>query len=346
MKVVEVAGSGLEMGRQAGEATREEIAHCLAIRPLKNIDALRKRLPRLIESTRRYAPDVLDEMAGIAEGSNQPLEQIYGINFLLFDDSLNVCDDDASSGGGCTNIVFAHTPDGPILGKNNDGEAIEMRRPSYIKVARPRHGIPHIVATHVGWAGMVDGMNAEGVAIGHSSVGSVFQQSDDMVGIRPWGYLSQRQAKTTAQTVAHFAELPLRGKGYAMVCVDRQGVACAIEAPCPLVQIRQPEQPGGVCCVNAYHLPALQNADRRPPDAKADALARKAMLDDVLKGDKPLTLDRMKSLLSGDEGSVCLWRRGECSHHTEWTTIALPATGRFLYTNGHPSDRPFKEISI
>ena len=46
-----------------------------------------------------------------------------------------------------------------------------------------------------------DGMNAEGVAVGHSSVGSIFQQSDHHVPIRLWAYECMLKSRSTEEFV-------------------------------------------------------------------------------------------------------------------------------------------------
>ena len=83
----------------------------------------------------------------------------------------------------------------------------------------------------------MDGMNAEGLAVGHSSVGSIFQQSAHHVPILLWAYEGMMHSRTTGDFTRHMAKLPTYGKGFSVVCVDRQGRTCSIEPPCPLIQI-------------------------------------------------------------------------------------------------------------
>ena len=72
-----------------------------------------------------------------------------------------------------------------------------------------------------------DGLNAEGVAIGSSSVGSVFGQSDRHPAIRLWNYHALQYSRGTRDFVRVTSRVALRGKGFSMVCVDRNGKTCS-----------------------------------------------------------------------------------------------------------------------
>lgn len=339
MKVVECAGTPKQIGRATGEALREEIRHNVDILspPAKDWPG---RLPLFLDVMRSALPDVLEELEAIAEGANLPAEDIYLLNFPQYADELRVRE-------GCTNIAFRSGPNGPVWGKNNDGQHGDYSKRLWpcARIVRPAHGIPLVVFP---FAGMLisDGMNGEGVATGHSSVGSRFQQSDTHVPIRPWMYKALLEAKTTADYVAKMISVPLRGKGYSIVCVDRHGAMRSLEAPCPIVQVRASHQPGGMNCVNCYQLPPLQEADRRPERGKANALARQAFLEKAIDEAETLDLDYMVSLLRhhGDP-SICRHGNGDGSH-TEYSTIGLPAEGRVLYVDGYACESDYLELSI
>ncbi|MCK4590475.1 MAG: hypothetical protein KAT86_01875, partial [Candidatus Latescibacteria bacterium] len=213
MKIVEVSGDPRTIGRCTGEALREEIREHLAFPYVVDRADWEQRLPVFLSTLRRYLPDVLEEMEGTAQGANIPLDDILRLNLPMYPDELNITE-------GCTNIVFADGPDGPIWGKNNDGLVGEERRPACARLVRRKYGIPLLIFTFCGMVATTDGMNAEGLAVGHSSVGSVFQQSDDHVPIRLWAYEGMMHSRTTAEFVRHMISLPTRGKGYSILCVD------------------------------------------------------------------------------------------------------------------------------
>ncbi|HIM55076.1 MAG TPA: hypothetical protein EYM39_00075, partial [Candidatus Latescibacteria bacterium] len=253
--------------------------------------------------------------------------------------------------------VFSDGPDGPVWGKNNDGSPPPL--PVCARVVRPDRGIPQVTFTFCGMVATTDGMNAEGVAVGHSSVGSIFQQSDRHLPIRLWAYEVMMNSRTTEDFLRLMASVPLRGKGYSIVCVDRGGTACSLEAPCPLLQVRTPRVSTGIHCVNCYQLPELADADRRNAEGKRDAHRRWKFLDAVLSDKEGFSLASAQSLLRSHHGpdhhgpdhhgpdhpGIC--RHGEAGGmHTEYTMIGLPAHGKILFLEGHPCQREFTEIAL
>ena len=345
MRVVECSGTPTQLGEITGEALRAEIATNLAMMPLRAPEEWHRRSPGFVRVLERHLPHVLAEMRGTARGAGVDESEILRLNLPLYPHRLTPED------GGCTNFAFAAGPDGPIWGKNNDGNP--PARPVCARLVRPEHGIPQVTFTFCGMVATTDGMNAEGVAVGHSSVGSVFQQSDAFVPIRLWAYEVMMRARTTGDFVERMSSTPLRGKGYSIVVLDRCGTACSVEAPCPLVQVRSPRTPQGVHCVNCYQLPELAEADRRPPEGKTDALARWRLLDAVLadadSDSDDLSLASARRLLRrhGDDDHPGLCRHGECQEmETEYSMIGLPTQGRVLFQQGHPCQEAYGELVL
>ncbi len=341
MKIVEVSGNPRKVGRDTGEALREEIRVHLEMFPFRSAQNVwEHRLPAFLATLKRHLPDVLDEMEGTAEGADVPLDDILRLNLPMYPNELSLAE-------GCTNIAFADGPDGPIWGKNNDGLSPDKRRPACGRLVRREDGIPQLVFTFCGMVATTDGMNAEGLAVGHSSVGSIFQQSDYHVPIRLWAYKGMMHSRTTADFVRYMSSLPTRGKGYSILCVDRHGVMCSIEAPCPLMQIRSPKAGRQhMNCVNYYQLPSLANADRRSEVGRRNAEARRGLLDQKLEEEIDFSLEDMKKLLR-HHGSPSLCRHGdEDGSYTEYSMIGLPQSGQVLFLSGYPCENEFTKVTI
>lgn len=339
MKLVEASGSPRKIGRATGEQLREEIrGHIEQFPPIPDREAWERRAPTFVDTLKRYLPAVLEEMKGTAEGASIELDYILALNLPMYADELVVED-------ACTNIVFSDGPDGPIWGKNNDGGAPGERRPACARLIRRNDAIPLVNFTFCGMVATLDGVNAEGLAMGHSSVGSVFQQSDHHVPIRPWGYEGMLTCRTTAEFVRHMAGRPTRGKGYSVLCVDRGGAACSVEAPCPIVQVRRPtSELAHMNCVNHYQLAALSEADRRDEQGKRNSKARQHFLDEWLRANDDFSLEGMKGLLR-HHGPISMCRHGDNDgSHTEYSMIALPRSGRVLYLDGYPCEEEFTEF--
>ncbi|MGC9319794.1 MAG: C45 family autoproteolytic acyltransferase/hydrolase, partial [Armatimonadota bacterium] len=235
MKLVEATGDARTVGRITGEALSEEIRQLIEmLEPDRRHADWERRWPTIRRTLAAHVPLVLEEMEGTAEGAGLPPETVLKINWPTYNTDLDLP-------AGCTNIAFSEGPDGPIWGKNNDGGAPGEQLPPVARLIRRNDAIPQVNFTFCGMVATIDGFNAEGLAVGHSSVGSVFGQSDHHVPIRLWAYEGLMRCRSTEEFVRHMCSVPTRGKGYSSLAVDAGGVMCSLESPCPLTQVRWPE---------------------------------------------------------------------------------------------------------
>ncbi len=342
MKVVECTGTPRQIGRATGEELREEIRRYISMIPQPDQKEWNGRFPVLRKTLKTCMPDIYDEITGMAQGAAIPVEDVLRINLPLANNELDTATD---MDVGCTNIAFSAGPDGPVLGKNNDGLSPDQKKPVCVRKIAPDHGIPLVVLTICGVVATIDGMNANGVALGHSSVGSRLMQSDLNPDIRLWSYHCLSRSRSTAEFARNMLCTPLRGKGFSILCVDRDGRMCSLEAPCPLMQIRRPDTTNGMSCVNYYQLAALRDMDRRTHQGKADAHARRLLIDAILEKDVfDEKLMKATLALHGTPGICRHWE--DRMHNTEYSYIALPAQGRVLYVDGYPCEQEYREIML
>lgn len=342
MKLIEVSGDGRQIGRQTGEALRDEIRQMLELwRVAERHTDWDATWPIIREALELQVPEALAEMIGTAEGAGVAEDLIMKLNVPMYNfrGDLDLQE--------CTNIAFASGPDGPVWGKNNDGGPPGEQAPPVARLIRRDDGIPQLNFTFCGMVATLDALNAEGLAIGHSSVGTVFGQSNHHVPIRLWGYEAMFRCRTTAEFVRFMASVPLRGKGYSSVVVDASGAICSLEQPCPLTQVRMPnEGERYINCSNYYQLQALREADARQPKGKRNAIARAELLDATFLGKNTRSLADMKSILRyhGDPG-ICRHGAHDVSH-TEYAMIALPESRKCLYLHGYPCEEEFIEVQL
>ncbi len=348
--VVEAAGSAREIGRINGLALKDAIhAHSRLFRlPDFRADSWRRRRDALQDGLFRHVPQVLEELIATAEAADVPLDLL-----LLWNGEPQCgtaeplayppCDSDA-----CTNVVFAGGPDGPIWGKNNDHPATEACRPAVARVVQRMGRIPVVTFTYAGFVATADGMNAVGLAIGHSSVGSVFEQRNGDVPLRIWAYEGLMRCATTEEFIEHMCSVPLRGKGYAITCVDAAGKAVSLEAACPLVQVRRPANPSGhIEAVNLYQLPALANADRRNPAAKELTARRRDWLDRKLALPSSFSLADMQAILASRAfPAICRSAEAPDTSETEYSMIALPAKRQAMFLYGKPGESAYATLQF
>ena len=349
MRVIECRGNPRQIGHTTGEELRQEIIEHVALvaRPKDQNwrTQWQRRMPAIRATLREYLPDALTEMEAMADAANLPVGDIFMANHLhLWGHALDPEDEE-----GCSNIVFRSGPDGPLWGKNNDGHYRAdppVQKPVCVKKIFPEHGIPMALVVTCGSLCIGDGLNAEGVAIGQSSVGSVFDQSDRHPAIRRWNYLALQNSRSTGDFVRITSRVALRGKGFSMVCVDREGEACSVEAPCPLVQIRYPDIETGINCVNYYRLPQLADADRRTPEDKSNAVARGRFLDGVLREEQVFDLRRMKEVLRHHGAPSICRAGGKDQAFTKYSMIGMPKQNRLLFCDGQPCKSEYDEVVI
>jgi len=146
MLQVETAGTWREMGRQLGEAFREEITRAqqlfapwLVTEGEKYAPAL-GRLRALLEG---HCPELLEEALGMAEGAG--LSPEVGLGYRLFNQVALFMDT------GCSVVFMRDTDRGPLLGRNCDLGPNELDL-QLCHVRRPAGQTATIETTYVGLA--------------------------------------------------------------------------------------------------------------------------------------------------------------------------------------------------
>ncbi len=339
MKIIEARGTHRRIGETIGESLREEIRDHIARFVRKDVDR-KKPIGFFTETTGRYMPEVLAQLKGMARGASLPEEDILALN--LYETSL------VDAWPACSNIVFGDGPDGPLWGKNNEGNFPPGpgRRPFCVLKLYPDDGIPAICFTFCGWLSGGDMLNAEGVACGHSSVGSKFSQSRRHVSVLPWFYAGMLKSRTARDFAVHLTSLPLFGKGYTQVTVDRGGEIFSAELPCPLAQIRRPE-PGAslVCCVNGYQLPWLRDVSNRTPEMLANSRGRKEFLETAGAAGARDIAHLKEILRHHGDFSICR-HGGRDEAYTEYSMIGVVRERKALVADGNPCGSEYQEIIL
>lgn len=182
--LIEVYGTHREMGRQIGEARREQVRHSVenARRLIEQAyDTLeltwdgaqiqsRKYLPFAEE---RY-PQYVEEWRGIAEGANVPFYELVTLNVM---EAVTV---DALHLTRCTSFAVneERTADGRVLAAHNEDWVPEDEDDVYVVSAKPATEPPFLAMTYGGLLPNV-GFNAYGVA---QLIDSVYP-NDSRIGI-------------------------------------------------------------------------------------------------------------------------------------------------------------------
>jgi len=125
LPIYSVSGNNYEIGLQIGEALKSQIINFLEksknIRFLRKMEERNPRLQKLVEYGERYFPQYMEEIKGIAYGSDSNLTDILLIN----------CKYDFRKG--CTTVIFKDS-DRIILGHNEDNTRENLNNCCLFKV--------------------------------------------------------------------------------------------------------------------------------------------------------------------------------------------------------------------
>ena len=337
--VVECSGKPREMGRQFGEATREGVRHNVENwRPRRHTPEELAFFGALQDFLAGRAPDLLEEMEGVAEGSGAPVEDVLWLNHVpTFGPEWL---------GACTSMAVAAGPDGPVLGKNNDGGGDERRHAFAVRTTRPEKGLPMIQVTHAGSLSGLDAINAEDFANSHNSVGSRFDRSGERLDVRLRVYQLMAECRTTRGFIEGLIHgVGLTGKGFNIVAVDPSGETAVIEAAVPLIAWRDLGAPF-VYATNHYLTDALKDHDGRDADGKRVSVCRVGYLEWVAATNPPRSAEDVRAILRSHEPWAPCRHGGPHLSQTEWSIVALPRDRKLLFADGHPCETAYREFGF
>lgn len=157
---IEVSGTHRQIGEAIGEALRKDIAKAMKMhfgrlqaRGIKNAPA---HVAMLTKTAGKYFPDFVEELEGIAAGSNQPLERLFLFSF----------EEELSPGEHCTTLAVKAK--GTIYFAHN--EDWDLNLPLYIIKAKPKNKPRFLALAQAGqFPGMV-GFNDRGLVFSNNSL--------------------------------------------------------------------------------------------------------------------------------------------------------------------------------
>lgn len=206
-RVLHVKGSGYEMGYQHGALMKEHIQGNIDYlfdvkakqKPLEflGVELDPKQLISMIVAIqRRFMPErFLEELRGVADGAECPLEDVMVANFIP---ELFHCSGFAVMNGATKDGTLYH---GRVLDYSIDWQ---LQEHAVLVVAEPEGRVPFVNVTYSGFIGSVTGMNAE-----HVSVGEMGGGGRGHWGGTPMSFLVRRvleEAKTLDEAVTVFRD--------------------------------------------------------------------------------------------------------------------------------------------
>mgnify|MGYP006283696755 CR=1 FL=1 len=320
---IECEGTPFEMGRQYGEKAREAIRTNIRWRQREG-DCRAEQ--KCVDTTRaflsQHAPEVLEELEGLAEGSDVPLKS------LILENAVGT-----PMSAGCTSMAVSPGEEGSVLGKNNDGGLNE--RCWVLRRTNPARGLPLVQMVSAGWLSGLDAMNAAGLANGHNSVGSAFERVSPSIEIRLWMYHMMQHCSSVEELVEGLHSVPLNGKGFNIVVADANGSTRVLECAVPKVVERGREDPF-VYATNHYMSEELADMDGRTPGQKRVSSYRYGYLSWQNEMNRPTCEKDIRALLRSHEPWAPCRHGGAHKSHTLWSIVAVPEERRMEVAFGPP----------
>ena len=328
MHQVELRGSPEEMGRQQG-------------RPLKQIGlTFPPPEPKMLrfakqceEIVGQYAPELLDEMRGLAE--------VAGLEYDTLMTMILTVPFDPQDVPSCSVLAVApeRTADGrPIVGRNHDFFYDISEEPATTYRAYPEGRYASLGNCDI-WVGRKDGLNEVGLFIAMAS----FSFPGLQPGLTFW--LIVRLLLDRCATVDEGLELIQNvphAQSFTYLLADRSGQAAVVEPTVEGIEVRYP-QDGLLVMTNHAVCPAWAGKESFVP---SDSHPRYNRLRELL-GEGVIDDEVVKQALRDHEGLVC-------SHQvidgrrlgTLWSVVGHPGERQLDIAAGSPCQAEYRTVSF
>lgn len=362
IRVLKLSGSPYEMGFQHGSACRDAIHHFAEERVRLSGDPLwtGRTLPRrevlalaerCLDEHRRYAPELVDELRGMADATGLTVAELVVVNgFTDFIDTVYNMGYDAgtpvqpTAPVGADNCTAFLVPDRLAEGsKGFFGQTWDMHDSATPHVVllrgEPENAPAFLAFSTVGCVGMI-GMNDAGVAVGINNL----LGTDGQVGVT-WPFVIRKMLTQTDAPGALSALTSAKLAGaHNYLIMDAAGRGYNVEAH---ATTRHVTELGGEALIHTNHclFDATRAVERtRDPHSQASSEARLTRAEALLARAR-VTAEDLQAL-TRDEEAVCV--RSTPPKHVETCGAAImrPATGDFWAVWGLPAENAYEHFTV
>jgi isopenicillin-N N-acyltransferase-like protein len=338
-QVIETSGSARDRGRQHGLAASLKIrSNCEATSKILRVgdeterEAVRARRHALDFAVQRYAPDLWEEMEGIADGASIPLDDILTLNAWP----------DVIFGSACSTALVRDTATGEVLlWQNNDAFAAYAR--GMVVLTSVGEATSHTQFTYAGMVGE-SGMNSAGLAIAGNSL-----HTDYSGGGIPFIVMMRilLDSCATVPDVIEALKARPRAGGMNYAVADASGNAAHIETSAAAMSVAGVED----WAFHTNHCLAPEVAATEVRLAKADRENSEQRLlagQDILSTDGDHTVELLMTIARSHGrgvGGICAHGTHECGRvQTLYSFVAAPETRRMWLASGSPCENEFEEV--
>jgi isopenicillin-N N-acyltransferase-like protein len=302
------------MGRQIGEACRQQVQHSIANAHVlieSAYDQLeltwegaqiqsRKYLPFAEERYPQYA----DEMRGIAEGANVAFDEVVTLNVMeaVTTDALHLTR--------CTSFAVneQRTADGHVLAAHNEDWIPEDEDDVYVVSAKPKDEPPFLAMTYGGLLPNV-GFNAFGIA---QLIDSVYP-SDSRIGIPRLVVARAVLAARRVSSAIGRAWVHHRAAGYNHMLIHESGELYSIEVSALRSEILHGTD-GYLVHTNHYLAPTMKEVESDPEELISSRV-RYFRANRLLRQSQTHSIKTLQAIQKDHVN----FSNSICNHAVEWT---------------------------
>lgn len=363
LPVIEISGSPAARGRQYGEAVRPQLRAAMAYYTEAfgrssglTWDRVTARAARWLGPVRDFAPHLVAEMQGIADGAGVDLLDVLALNArgeVIYDKSFAQMREDEEPAEGCTSFaVYGEASgDGHVYaGQNWDWRAGVADTVVMLRIVQPP--LPTLIMqVEAGQIGR-QGANSAGIALNANGLGGRF---DDGVGL-PQTVV--RRSVLDQPTISEAIDVLCRTRAHIAsnaLLTCREGFAIDLETTPAGHGWMYPDR-GLLVHGNHYQagIPAALAAGYRP--LAPDSLVRVPRAEDGLRGLRGSTgPDESRKLIKqamsdhlGYPESLCTHPDPRQSRLEHWTTLVSSCVdltaGDYHVTAGTPCDHDYQHL--
>jgi predicted choloylglycine hydrolase len=329
MEEIELTGDYYEMGRQYGEILEQ-----VGFSPEPASPEKRQFVHDCEPAVQEHAPELLDELRGIADVGDWDAELIQAMPFALGYEA------------GCSVVAVSgeHTVDGkPLFGRNYDffrsfGDFSELYR------TQPADHLASIGCSDH-WVGRHDGINEAGLAIGHTFVPHYENQPGIMFALAARAVLDT--CRTVVEAVEFLEQIP-HARNTNFLVADAAGDIAIVEASPEKVTTTHPTNGFGAV---TNHFPSGTMAAFEAPDdeERSDSETRLQNLTDWFETNSDqFDIDDIQRILGDPEHGVCACgdEREDDPITTLWSWTATLGDSIGHLTKGTPDETPYESIAV
>lgn len=283
---------------------------------------------KCLEEYKKYFPEILEEIQGIADGNEVSVQTLHSILFCMYCFEFD---------NKCT--CFAFSTDNEIIFARNSDFLVSLEK-LYMNCIYHLKDSYSFNANTTAYVQMEDGVNEHGLAVGLTFVYPKIRKPGLNSGMLV-RYLLEK-CKTTNDAVTELHRLPI-ASAQTITIADKDGEIAVVECnPENIVVIKPEQNEQFVATANNFNSPQMQPY-RNPEIDDWRSIDRYQTAYKALKNNNEnYSIQFAQSVLAGKYGFMCQYDRKK-NADTVWSVVYDLKRKQIWRVEGNPSRKKFKE---